>query len=190
MNKRIALLALLLIGALVLAAGCTKSNDGDSGDDDDDFVMPTIEFEAADGDETGIWLELASTSPENFEFELRVRGDGIARAFGVAARLEFDKKVATLETATAGDALAGGPGEVIAQGGATEEGGAFGVSRTGTYTTGADISADQTIATLRFTVVERGETDIVFSELARTVLDPDLASIDVASWRGGTLRVE
>ncbi|HPQ67572.1 MAG TPA: hypothetical protein PKW95_00495 [bacterium] len=195
MNKRFHYIMLLILAVSFTLAlgGCNKSDDddNDSGDDDnDDFTATLITFTPAGSPQAGdIWLELEPDLKEN-SFILSVHGNAIEETYGVAGRLLFDREMASLDAATAGDALAGSEVQIKALGGSNDKGGVFGFSRSGDYTHSVTLDAGKIIGTLQFTVTAAGETDIVFDEDRSLILNHDFELAEVNNWLGGTLVVE
>lgn len=187
---------LLLITALAFAAGCDKSDDDDdsgSGDDDDDdaFVATSITFTpdgpGAAGD---IWVELESVNTEENTFVLKVVGDHVLSAYGVAGRMEFDTDMTTLNEARPGNALLSDDAQVMAKGAGNDAGAVFGISRTGDFVHGVVIEKTKIIGTLEFTVSAAGTTQISFHQDSSRVMSQDLEVVEVGQWLGGKLVVE
>ncbi|HPM77323.1 MAG TPA: cohesin domain-containing protein [bacterium] len=198
MNKRLLYILTLIVavGFALALGGCNKSDDDDdndnNGDDDnDDFTATSISFTPAGEAQAGdIWLELAESAPAKNTFTLNVRGNAIAETYGVAGRLLFDRELTSLDSAEPGDALAGNDAQIKALGGSNDQGGVFGISRSGDYTHSVTLDAAKIIGTLQFTVSAAGTTDITFNEERSTILNHDFELAEVSNWLGGTLVVE
>jgi hypothetical protein len=190
MNNRFLLYAFAATLLVTLPFTACKSND--NGDDDDDsFSASSITFTPNGSGQTGdIWLELVSSDPKTNSFQLKVVGSGIETAYGVAGRLTFDRKIASLDEATAGNALEGNNAVLVARGTSNDEGGIFGVSRSVDFQNDVEITESKTIATLSFTVLGTGTTEIKFVENLSRVMDKGLDSVEIGNWSGGTLTVE
>jgi hypothetical protein len=193
-NHKLLLLLAVLILAFCVSLGCNKNDDDDdSGGDDDDaaFQATSIKF-TPDGPGTvgQIWLEGGEFEPENNRFTLKVLGDEIENAYGVAGRLEFDVTIASLDDATAGDALQGNEAVLVAKGGSTDKGGVFGVSRSVDFQNSVTLSKDKVIGVLEFTVTAAGETTLKFDDDGSAVPNHDLDTNEIDSWLGGTLKVD
>ena len=192
MNSSIlkSLIFCMLILALASFAGCKKGDDDNDDDSSDNGGIKSVTFQPAGSAGAGdIWLELESSSPGDNRFSLRVKGDGLT-VYGVAGRLEFDPAICTLTGAQSGDALEGGTAKIVAAGGASDEGGVFGISRSGDFQTGADLKADRNIGVLEFSILSPGSTKISFTSDHSRVMNQNLESVEVAHWLGGTLAIK
>lgn len=164
---------------------------GCGGDGGGGFSASSITFTPdGPGGKGDIWLELESAEPSKNRFKLKVIGDGIEGAYGVAGRLEFDRNICALGGAKSGDALEGGSAEIVAAAGSNEEGGVFGFSRSKNYESSSNLSADEVIGYLEFTVSAAGTTELSFVSKRSKVLNHKLDIVDVKNWLGGTLTVK
>jgi len=189
MNKRSCVWLVLLFSVSVLVfAGCQKSGDDDDNGGDVSFhsVSFTPEGQGGAGD---LWLELGDVDVAHGKITLKVIGDAFA-AYGVAGRLLFDQKVLMLTGAYAGDALAGENVQIVAAGAANDEGGVFGFSRSGDYSSSAEVTKSKVIGTLEFKLIAHGTAEITFNADRSRVVNEVLDSVEVAHWLGGTVMVE
>jgi len=197
MNKTLLKILFFLVCVLSLSCtGCSRSDNGGSGDDDDDgsgdddFSPTSITFmpdgQGAAGD---IWLEQGATDVDKKAFTLKVIGDGLT-VFGVAGRLTFNESVCELTGIVAGDALEGGTAPIVAAAAGNDDGGVFGVSRSVDWRHSATIAKTKVIGTLEFSVKKAGTTTIAFNADRSRALDEGLHSVEITNWLGGELTVE
>ena len=120
-----------------------------------------------------------------------VAGGGFEKAYALAARLTYDRKV--MEYAgpvTAGDPLKTGGVEVLTA--AAENGKGqlvVGVSRANTFD-GVALAAGDEIASLEFRPVGKGTTRLDFSDERRRLASDRLEEIPVTAWTGGMVTVK
>jgi hypothetical protein len=142
--------------------------------------------------ETG--LMIVATSKEDHSLEVTIRGIQLTDLFGVAFHLIWDPAILQLDSMTASSPLTTNiPSETLLherEAGRVIYGTArFHESNWGQFDyQGVDLS-DANFATLHFSLLSAGETEIAFRELGRDVRSADLKPVENLAWIGQPITV-